>query len=108
MKDSELDKMNLDDLWRLHERISSILELKIEDEKRKLQQRLDELGRKSGDITIASPRRRRYPKVAPKYQNPQNPSESWSGRGRQPRWVISMLASGRDINEFKIPTSPPE
>ena len=102
MKDSDFEKMNLDDLWRLHERISSILERKIEDEKRKLQRRLDELGRKSGEANAESPRRRAYPKVAAKYQNPQNPSQTWSGRGRQPHWVSSLLASGRDINDFRI------
>jgi DNA-binding protein H-NS len=79
------------------------LERKIEDEKRKLQRRLDELGRNSGEVTAEGPRRRPYPKVIAKYQNPQNPSETWSGRGRQPRWLSSLLAGGRDVNDFKIP-----
>jgi DNA-binding protein H-NS len=102
MKDIDLDKMNLDDLWHLHERISSILERKIETEKRKLQRRLDELGRKSSEAAAESPRKRPYPKVIAKYQNPDNPSQTWSGRGRQPRWVIALLARGRDINDFKF------
>jgi DNA-binding protein H-NS len=102
MKDIDLEKMNLDDLWHLHERISSILERKIETEKRKLQRRLDELGRKSSEVVAESPRKRPYPKVIAKYQNPDNPSQTWSGRGRQPRWVIALLARGRDINDFKF------
>src|SRR4051794_12275797 len=31
-------------------------------------------------------------KVAPKYRNPDNPAETWTGRGRQPRWVQAALA----------------
>jgi len=29
--------------------------------------------------------------VAPKYRNPSNPSETWSGRGRQPLWFAAAL-----------------
>ncbi len=29
--------------------------------------------------------------VAPKYRNPSNPSETWSGRGRQPAWFVKAL-----------------
>ena len=34
-------------------------------------------------------------KVAPKYKNPANGSETWTGRGRQPHWVADALASGK-------------
>ena len=29
--------------------------------------------------------------VAPKYRNPSNPSETWSGRGRQPLWFAEAI-----------------
>jgi DNA-binding protein H-NS len=29
--------------------------------------------------------------VAPKYQNPSDPSQTWSGRGRQPVWFLRAL-----------------
>lgn len=39
--------------------------------------------------------------VAPKYRNP-NGSETWSGRGRPPRWVVEIMdASGLTIEAFK-------
>lgn len=41
-------------------------------------------------------------KVAPKYRNPANPSEDWSGRGRQPRWLAALTAQGRTLEEFLI------
>jgi DNA-binding protein H-NS len=41
-------------------------------------------------------------KVAPKYRNPDNPAETWSGRGKQPRWLAAHTGQGRSLDEFKI------
>ncbi|MBK0024664.1 H-NS histone family protein [Stenotrophomonas sp. S48] len=41
-------------------------------------------------------------KVAPKCRNPANPSETWSGRGRQPRWLAALVQKGKDSSEFLI------
>jgi DNA-binding protein H-NS len=45
--------------------------------------------------------RRRKP-VQPKYRNPDNPSETWSGRGRKPKWVQMALAQDRKLEDFSI------
>lgn len=41
-------------------------------------------------------------KAAPKYRNPQNHGETWSGRGRKPHWVHAALTAGVDIAELEI------
>ena len=50
--------------------------------------------------------RRRNPlkgqKVKPKYRNPENRSETWSGRGLRPRWLVSALKSGKKLEHFAI------
>ena len=102
MNDTELERMQLDDLWSLHEKIGSILERKFEHEKRKLQHRLDELGRQFGGSPTDLPQRRPYPKVTPKFKNPRDPSQTWSGRGKQPRWIAELLAVGGDLDDFRI------
>ena len=33
-------------------------------------------------------------KVAPKYRNPANPKETWTGRGKQPRWMAALTEKG--------------
>jgi DNA-binding protein H-NS len=38
--------------------------------------------------------------VAAKYQGPNG--ETWSGRGLTPRWLVSLIASGRKKEEFAI------
>ncbi|MCX7660857.1 H-NS histone family protein [Caldimonas sp.] len=40
-------------------------------------------------------------KVAPKYRNPAT-GETWTGRGRQPKWVEAALASGKQLSDFAI------
>jgi DNA-binding protein H-NS len=37
---------------------------------------------------------RKLCKVAPKYRNPANPKETWTGRGKQPRWMAELTAKG--------------
>jgi len=51
----------------------------------KLQKRLDEGGRKFGGALADIPQRRPYPKVEPKFQGPDHPSMTWTGRGKNPR-----------------------
>ena len=34
-------------------------------------------------------------KVPPKYRNPDDPSQTWAGRGRQPRWYAEHLERGK-------------
>ena len=41
-------------------------------------------------------------KVAPKYRNPDNAAQTWSGRGMQPRWMASEVAKGRKPEDFLI------
>ena len=41
-------------------------------------------------------------KVAPKYRNTDNASETWTGRGKQPRWLAAHTSKGRKLDEFVI------
>ena len=41
-------------------------------------------------------------KVAPKYRNPDNPEETWTGRGKQPRWLAAKTSEGRSVDDFLI------
>jgi DNA-binding protein H-NS len=102
MKRFDLEKMQLDDLWDLHQEIIEALDRKLEHEKQKLQRQLDELGRKFGGSPKDIPQRRPYPNVEPKYRNPTNPLETWSGRGKTPRWVVELLATGANLDELRI------
>jgi DNA-binding protein H-NS len=113
MEHSELASMPLEELWKLHEEISRILSARIIAEKQELESRLVQLtrgkvGRERPNDKLESasgdqrPKKRKYPKVNPKYQNPSAPSETWSGRGKQPRWLVSALNAGGHLEDFRI------
>ncbi|TDK42276.1 H-NS family nucleoid-associated regulatory protein [Antarcticimicrobium luteum] len=42
------------------------------------------------------------PKTPPKYRNPDNHEQTWSGRGRKPQWVHDALSRGADITDMEI------
>jgi DNA-binding protein H-NS len=95
MRRAELSKMDLDHLWTLHEEISDLLKEKLTQERQRLIDRLKQLER-------PAPGRRSYPRVRPKYRNPDDPTETWAGRGKRPRWLAKQLRSGRRMDDFRI------
>lgn len=99
MKQSDLESMSADELWILHEKISAMLSSKLAAEKQALERRLAQVNRR---IEHKEKARRPYPKVHPKYRNPERPSETWSGRGKQPRWVGAQLMTGKKITDLLI------
>ena len=105
MEGIDLKSMPLEELWALHETICSILARKLEAEKRSYGQRLNELRRRVGKASNETSVRRSYPKVFPKFRNPKPPHQTWSGRGRQPRWVREWLAAGKTIDDLRIDRS---
>ena len=57
-----------------------------------------DLGGKAGSVKASSTK---GSKVAPKYRNKAT-GETWTGRGRQPKWVEQALASGKTLEELAI------
>ncbi|MDC8011132.1 H-NS histone family protein [Tahibacter soli] len=41
-------------------------------------------------------------KVKPKYRNPQAPNETWSGRGKRPRWFVAAIGAGKKEKDLLI------
>jgi DNA-binding protein H-NS len=111
--EDDFASMSVDELWDVYQKAETILAKKIASELDELKRRLTQL-----DAEVRSgPRinrknlkrhskghwkRRPYPKVLPKYQNPAQPSETWSGRGKVPRWLAAQLSSGKKIEYFRI------
>lgn len=115
MRKKDLEAMQFNELWRLHEEIARILADRIFAEKRELEKRLAQLNRSELEMTgemepsrlsaagaVGRVPRRKYPRVLPKYRNPSSPSETWSGRGKTPRWLVVALKTGHKIDDFRI------
>jgi DNA-binding protein H-NS len=114
-KKIELESMSLDDLWSLHEKISAVLSARIRAEKHELEKRLavldggtDIISQSGASRSLQNGKeRRKYPRVLPKYRNPQT-SETWSGRGKRPLWLVAAMKSGHKIEEFRIGDGSPK
>jgi DNA-binding protein H-NS len=96
VKDKDLAKMSVDELWALHEDLRDLLSTRLDAEMHEVQRRMAQIDAKA---------RRPYPKVQPKYQNPERPSETWSGRGLQPHWVRAQLRKGKTVDDLLISRS---
>jgi DNA-binding protein H-NS len=40
--------------------------------------------------------------AAPRFRNPDDHSQTWSGRGRRPRWIHEAEAAGRSLQDMEI------
>lgn len=49
-----------------------------------------------------APKKKARAKAAPKYRNPSNPEQTWSGRGRQPLWFKQAVSGGTDPSALEI------
>ena len=99
-----LKSMSIDALVGLRGKIDAMLTSKVADERRSLESELVKLSRVemgSGRSKAAFGRGVRG-KVAPKYRNPENPAETWAGRGLTPRWLAAALKSGKKLEDFSI------
>jgi DNA-binding protein H-NS len=108
-----LDAMTVEKLWELHAKIGRVLSDRLTSRKLELEKLLARLSARTNvelsdqpealsSKGLANVPRRKYPRVFPKFRNPQVPSETWSGRGKQPRWLSAALETGRKIDEFVI------
>lgn len=102
MDERSLTEMAVDELWDLHQSIIGILASKLESQKSELDKRLARLQANNLQINDGDHSRRPYPAVAPKFRNPAQPDQTWSGRGRRPRWVTELLDAGVNIRDFQI------
>jgi DNA-binding protein H-NS len=99
IKKANFASMTVEELWEIYEEISKLLEAKMLAEKEMLERRLTSLHPASMDRPRA---RRHYAQVVPKFANPDDPNQVWSGRGKRPRWVTQKLASGLSLEDLSI------
>ena len=101
MNSNQWKSMSSDELWELYEELTPKLAHKIAAERARLEERLQKIQSAHNPMGFGS-LRRPYPKVHPKYRNPRNLAETWSGRGKQPRWLTAQLRTGKKLGDFLI------
>ena len=99
MATANLKSMSIDKLSRLKDQVDAVLATKVAHDRRTLQAELGKLTRYGGGMGAKGMRRGSVP---PKYRNPDNPAETWAGRGLKPRWLAAALKSGKKLEHFAI------
>src|SRR5580704_562983 len=96
-----LKSMSIEKLVALKDQIEAMLSSKVVERRRALESELAKLGRFQGGKSGSKVARGRGA-VAPKYRNPENPAETWAGRGLKPRWLAAAIKSGKKSEDFLI------
>ncbi len=105
MKSFKLKSLSIGDLLDLKEQLDTVLSARVEAEKQQLQAmlaRLDGAGVGSRAVTGKRGSRLKGRKVPPKYRNPENSAETWTGRGMRPRWLAVAMRDGKPLKDFLI------
>jgi DNA-binding protein H-NS len=103
--DVNLNDMSLKELKELQSQVQKAITT-FEDRKKKqalseLEEKARSLGFSLAELTGATLSRKRAPASA-KYSNPANPADTWSGRGRKPRWFEAALNAGKSPEDLAI------
>ena len=106
MRQINVDKLSLKDLITLELKVKKAIAMAKERERTELKQRIEVMAQDSGfsvDELFARGRGAMKGRtVAPKYVNPDNSSETWTGRGRKPKWLVAKLGKGAKMDQFVI------
>lgn len=99
----DLDDMSLKELRDLRNKLDRAISTLEDRRKREALTAAENAAREFGfnlaDLTVAKATRG---KVAPKYANPADPEQTWTGRGRKPRWVQEALDAGKKLESLEI------
>lgn len=103
--DIDLNSLSLKELKDLQSAVNKAV-TGFDDRKRKaalsqVEDAARALGFTLSELTGTAVPRKRSPAV-PKFANPANTSETWSGRGRKPRWFAAALKSGKKQEQMAI------
>ncbi|MCB1509997.1 MAG: H-NS histone family protein [Hyphomicrobiaceae bacterium] len=102
-----IEKLTYKQLLDLESKVGAAIVKKKQEEKAALKRKMAEMAASSGfDLSelvgAAKGGARKGSTVAPKYRHPSDATLTWSGRGRQPRWLVAELKKGKKLQNFVI------
>ena len=99
MATPNVDKMSLKDLLELESKVQKAISAARDRERSEVKQALAQLAEKRG---FSVNELFGGKSSAAKFVNPDNKSETWTGRGRKPNWLVAKLGKGSKITDFAI------
>lgn len=100
-----VDKLSLKELVSLRGKLHSAIVDARSRERAELKQKVAALAETHGfSVTelFGGMREAKKPVGIAKYANPDDKSDTWTGRGRKPNWLVARLKKGARLEEFEI------
>ena len=98
-----LEKMSLKQLLDLESQVKSAIASTRERDRAEVKKAIAELAEKRGFSLQELMGGRGKGKVSiAKYANPEDASQTWTGRGRKPNWLVAKLKRGASMSDFAI------
>ncbi|MDB5658557.1 MAG: histone family protein [Cypionkella sp.] len=101
----DISGLSLKDLKDLQSQVAKAISSFDDRKKKEALAEIEEFARTKGftlaALTGVTATRKRSPAVA-KYANPADEQDTWSGRGRKPRWFVAALADGKQPDDMAI------
>jgi DNA-binding protein H-NS len=96
-RSSDLEKMTYAQLTEMEAKIERIKLEKQNSERAAVRKQLMDMAKEHGfDIRkLMDGRKKGKGTVAAKYRDPKNPENTWTGRGRMPRWMVAATRGGK-------------
>ena len=105
MAEINLSALSLADLKKLEKDVAKAIATFEERQKAEARAEAEAVARKFGFglaelLDAGASKTKSAPE--PKYRHPENPTVTWSGRGRKPGWISEGLAAGKTLEDFAI------
>lgn len=105
VKKNDLSKLSMDELKQLKKDVEAAIKGFAERRRAEALKAIEAVAKEHGmsvDEIVSGKGKGRKAKAPAKYANPANPSETWSGRGRQPAWYKDAISAGKKPDSMKI------
>jgi DNA-binding protein H-NS len=105
MNATQINKLSLKELVALDAKIKSAIATARVREHANIKQRMAELAASHGfsiSDFFGNGRGSNGSRGVAKYANPADRSQTWTGRGRKPNWVVASLKKGARLQDFAI------
>jgi DNA-binding protein H-NS len=103
---ADLNNMSKDELIKLRKEVDEAINThdarRRADALKAMEAVAKEHGLSIAEIVGSKPVKAGKSKTPAKYRNPENPEQTWSGRGRKPAWVHEQLEQGKQLEDMHI------
>jgi len=102
----DLSNMSVGDLRNLQEQIKQEMKKREVQDLQKAREQILAIAQSVGvplkDLIATNARGAKTGSVAVRYRHPDNSSQQWTGRGRQPKWVKEWVEGGKSIDDLRV------